>query len=318
MSEEEISKEEKLEAARKKFEELKNKNKKKKSKKKGKKKEDGADDDEEKTPTPEGTQETGVQDGLDDVKLDQSPKEEIEIGNGNVENTNPIETEIEKPVDEITEVTPSEKAVNSPEITTDNTKNVNSNDENNSGLEIVETNEKNDELEVKSIQTETPSESKEEEESSFLTTILQSQVENLTKELNELQQKMKELVEQNNELALEKECLQMDLETANNDLETANNQIKKLSRDMDKLRVDASISNHVGDDSPIFSGSEPTNLHHESSFQNLSTFNYNPSQNFSQEFMDINDIKERLYQWRDFKVDMRSWRSIGTGPVTDI
>ncbi|KAH3660481.1 hypothetical protein OGAPHI_007067 [Ogataea philodendri] len=48
-------------------------------------------------------------------------------------------------------------------------------------------------------------------------------------------------------------------------------------------------------------------------FQRFNSFN-----NISNDYLNIVDVRERLVQWQGWNIDMRSWRSVGTGPLVEL
>jgi hypothetical protein len=352
MSEEDLTKEEKLEAARKKFEELKkNKKKTKKNKKKN------------ANETPElGTEtetETATESNNDAAKLE----EEKSVGKTDAideEKNESTQVKVE-PESEVAEEEgeKDEKEKNEPieqtskiEDDYSNRKQLHSNDisvvkpeSEKVGKLVDEIQEKDKTTVEKKIERNEPiiernieetivsqdnsNETKDtynepgleellsketaDEESTFLTETLKSTITQLKSENQELHSEISKLKSDNLDLKMTKMDLEMELETTKNELETQKEQVKRLTHQLVLTKTVALHPIKSNEDDGISVLSGTEYLHNTtSSFQNLTNFNIN---NTSQDYLDIVDVKERLQQWTGWNMDMHGWRSIGMGPV---
>ncbi|KGK36654.1 hypothetical protein JL09_g4190 [Pichia kudriavzevii] len=348
MSDDELSKEAKLEAARKKFEELK-KNKKKKKGKKGKLATSETPEPEtapvvleEKSPMVEGK--GGVDEQGDVVDEGKGVVDEekgiVDEEKGVVEELQ--ETgESETHVSEKEEPLKSEKSVGAPSGEGDSSDPCQNESVENGNLPLKDANESSDTEgpetpgnkvekggdEVAPIvdnkasndndngdqQEETKSDvslsaiisnGQATQESTFLTSALQTTIAELQESNEKLHSEVGELKAENLELKLTKMDLEMELENVKHELKTQREEVLRLTR-----QLEGSKNNTHGQGSmDVYS------LQNTSSFQNLTNFNI---KNNSQDFMDIVDVKERLAQWKGWNMDMHGWRSIGMGPVID-
>lgn len=324
MSEEEMTKEEKLEAARKMFAEVK------KGKKKGKKakKNSSAKDTPEPEPKDEpevepatvASNDTNTDDKLEnnsvdeaeefkiesevtDVKLETEQKTENEDQIKETENQN--QKEIKEPVSE--SISSSIEAPNDVDASTNNA--------------LIEESTAIQEAPMETESKEEPLESflsdeRASKESSFLTETLQSTIADLTAENDKLTAEVSTLKSDNLNLKLTKMDLEMELENVKNELETQKEQIKRLTQQLAVAKADSihPIKSNNDDGISVLSGTEY--LHHTtSSFQNLTNFNLT---NGSQDYMDMVDVKGRLQQWKGWNMDMHGWRSVGMGAVVDV
>lgn len=323
MSEEDLTKEQKLEAARKKFEELKKKNK--KGKKKGKKSGNGKKEDSDVLDDDDATRDEGEEneengekaesgeaaategeaakatseeEGNDDVDVDvdaaKKPAEAAErIEESSAENT----AEAGAPAAEKTEVTEVAAAE--------------------SGVDGEAAAEPSQDAPAEEAPLESILSSSGNGESTFLTSSLQSTVAELQAEAAKLREEVRTLKAENVDLKLMNSDLEIELAASQNALETQKAQMERLTQQMRTARVDPAQHAKSGDEEDgvsVLSGTEYL-THATSSFQNLTSFNIN---NNSQDYMDIVDLKERLAQWKGWNMDMHGWRSIGMGPIVDI
>lgn len=328
MSEEELTKEQKLELARKKFDEIK-KNK-KKGKKKGKKaaaKQDENSGNEDTVGDVEDAPESGEKDLTEEVNSSEKQTSDQEketadavletadevveasdVKEENISDVDEKETEIDESVEapvieesetEKTETSPKQLPVDQP-----------------TESEIEATIEVESELpSKKNTLPDTPVTNKPKE-SAFLNETFQSTIKELTEQNEQLTQEVSNYKSENLELKLSKMDLEMELETLKNELETQKAQVKRLTQQLQTAKTDSRTrmkSPENDDGVSVLSGTEY--LHSPSSFANLTAFNVN---NASQDYMDIVDAKERLAQWKNWNMDMHGWRSIGMGPVMDV
>ncbi|KAG0676155.1 hypothetical protein C6P42_001353 [Pichia californica] len=332
MGEEELTKEQKLEAARKKFEELKKKNKKGKKKGKNAKKdqseepkgEDEADDEDNNKKTSEVPEDQGEILETEDPALDS---QESEITPGKA-----VEEDVKDATDKEISVVKEEEGQEKKES--------DSKDEALQNEEEVESKENDSEkviwtTEEEKLNAETKAEPSNEtkkdkissledilsneqgEESTFLTSTLQSSVDLIKAENEKLQEELRKIKAENVDLKLINADLEIELKDSQNCLETEKEKVKRLTQQLRITKVNAPHhvkSSDEDDGVSVLSGTEYLN-HTTSSFQNLSSFNIH---NNSQDYMDIVDLKERLAQWKGWNMDMHGWRSIGMGPVLDV
>ncbi|VEU21487.1 DEKNAAC102480 [Brettanomyces naardenensis] len=159
------------------------------------------------------------------------------------------------------------------------------------------------------------------EESTFLTSNLQTQVATLTKQVTDYKGEVSKLKTENSELKLAKLSSDLELEDVKNDYETAKEKIKALTQQINKLRVDSihqrslspqALQPYSDDDSnSLFSGSTAANAVN-------AVMNPASTNNTSTDYSNASDTRERLAHWKGWNVDMRDWRSVGTGPLLEL
>ncbi|KAG7872705.1 hypothetical protein KL938_005283 [Ogataea parapolymorpha] len=302
----EISKEERLEQARKKFEELK-------KKKKGKKKGNVGDHERE---------------SKDKEKLNHSFKKTMAntaTGLDTGDNSEPDDSETLVTPDDC--ISGAESIINEQEVQViperlkfDDNDYQHGNDRKSqepSKLEITGSSDSPDldaESEVKqqsSLVDETKSQYAEE-----------SHDEDPSKQVKYLEAKLRDTIEQNSQLLkenLELKSAQLlltskisSLEEKVQSFEILNNSLQRqLSEQIHDVSC-AEVSNSGGTfHNSSLEKDSPTKS--SPGFQTFNSFN-----NLSNDYLDIVDIRERLAQWKGWNLDMKSWRSVGSGSLLEL
>jgi hypothetical protein len=356
MSEEELTKEQKLELARKKFDELK-KNK-KKGKKKGKKataKQEGSennsdndDNDKEKEKNGSNIDADGEAEVVENEVLNLNDSAAEQVGE-KAEHTNigdeGMITETEKDEEEDSEgsevvenESPAEAAGSTePKVEAGTAKE--SSEEGTSG-EITEQSQSEAPVSTKEVEgaQKTMDELSHEElrseaitkddtlggileeskpaESTFLTDTMKSTIKDLTEKNEALSQEVSNYKSENLDLKLSKMDLEMEIETLKNELETEKAQVKRLTQQLQTAKVDSRLRMKSPDNEDGVSILSGTEYLHSPS--SFANLTTFNVNNASQDYMDFVDVKERLAQWKGWNMDMHGWRSIGMGPVADM
>ena len=356
MSEEELTKEQKLELARKKFDELK-KNK-KKGKKKGKKataKQEGSennsdndDNDKEKEKNGSNINADGEAEVVENEVLNLNDSSAEQVGE-KAEHTNigdeGMSTEAQKDEEEVSEgseVVESESSAEAaesaePKVEAGTAKE--SSEEGTSG-EITEQSQSEapvstkeaegaqktiDELSNEELRSEAITkddtlggilEESKPAESTFLTDTMKFTIKDLTEKNEALSQEVSNYKSENLDLKLSKMDLEMEIETLKNELETEKAQVKRMTQQLQTAKVDSRVRMKSPDNEDGMSILSGTEYLHSPS--SFANLTTFNVNNASQDYMDFVDVKERLAQWKGWNMDMRGWRSIGMGPVVDM
>ncbi|KAG7821341.1 hypothetical protein KL928_001425 [Ogataea angusta] len=143
-----------------------------------------------------------------------------------------------------------------------------------------------------------------------------------SKQMRQLEAKLSSAVEQNSRLSKE-----------NSELKSAQVRLtSKISALEEKLRsfeilnesLRRQLSENVGDTScaevpngrntfPDFSFEKESPIKSSPSFQTFNNFN-----TLSNDYLDIVDIRERLSQWKGWNPDMKLWRTVGSGSLLEL